>query len=174
MVPGPNGSPPRAAHRVPIGHAEAKVVLHRLAFDQFVLVVVAECQRVLRLGAFVADFGDIGKCGHGETPWEVVGDRWQRRTPAESEGDGGGCRKQSQRTEKSMPATSSVPVALRRLRGVHGVRMPLDRQGGADGNPMVTDVVDSGVGGLDSVRHLGQNSTFVHVGQLGMSRLQDR
>ena len=54
-----------APHRVPIGHAEAEVVLHRLAFDQFALVVVAEGQRVLRVGAFVLDLGDVGKCGHG-------------------------------------------------------------------------------------------------------------
>ena len=65
----PEGIAAGAAHRVPIGDAEAEVVLHRLALDHLVLVVVAERQRVLRLRAFVADFGDIGKCGHGETPW---------------------------------------------------------------------------------------------------------
>ncbi len=68
----PEGIAARAPHRVPIGHAEAQVVLHRLAFDQFVLVVVAEGQRVVRFGAFEADFGDFGKRGHGWTPGKWV------------------------------------------------------------------------------------------------------
>jgi hypothetical protein len=69
--PGPqHGSRPeriaaRSAHRMPIGYAEAEVVFHRLAFDQFAFVVMAKRQRVLRLGAFVTDFGNIGKGWHG-------------------------------------------------------------------------------------------------------------
>ena len=63
-MPGPNGSLPGAAERVPVGDGEAEVVLHRLAFDDLVLVVVAEGERVLALGAFEADLLDFGKCGH--------------------------------------------------------------------------------------------------------------
>ena len=61
----------RAAKRVPIGHAEAEMILHRLAFDQFAGVVVAERQRVLRVGAFVGDVADLWECRHGER-WSVV------------------------------------------------------------------------------------------------------
>ena len=72
IVPGPNGSLPGAAERVPIGHAEAEVVLHRLAFDHFVFVVVVEGQRVLALGAFEADLFDSREM----QPWFVVSVGW--------------------------------------------------------------------------------------------------
>ncbi len=74
----PEGIAAGAPHRVPIGDAEPEMVLHRLAFDRLAGVVVAERQRVLRFGAFVTDFGDVGKCGHGGTPekWSVVSCQW--------------------------------------------------------------------------------------------------
>ncbi len=53
-----------AAHRVPVGDAEAEMVLHRLAGHDFRLVVVAESQGILRLRAFVADLLDFRKSGH--------------------------------------------------------------------------------------------------------------
>ncbi len=68
---------PRAEHRaraervaagsaegMPIGDAEAEVILHRLAGHDFRLVVVAEGERIFGLRAFVTDFGDFGKCVH--------------------------------------------------------------------------------------------------------------
>ena len=55
----------RAAERVPVGDGEAEVVLHRLAFDDFVLVVVVKGEHVLALRALEANLLDIGKCGHG-------------------------------------------------------------------------------------------------------------
>ena len=44
-----------AAERVPVGDGEAQVLLHRLAFDHLVGVVMPEGERVLRVRAFVAD-----------------------------------------------------------------------------------------------------------------------
>ena len=55
----------RAAERVPIGDAEAEMVLHRLAFDDLVGIVVVKGERILRLRTLVADLRDFGKCGHG-------------------------------------------------------------------------------------------------------------
>ena len=54
-----------AAERVPIDDAEPQVVPHRLAFDLFVGVVVAEGERVLALGTFERNAADFGKRGHG-------------------------------------------------------------------------------------------------------------
>ena len=50
-----------AAEGVPVAHGEAQVLLHRLAFDHLVRVVVPEGERVLRVGAFVFDLGDVGE-----------------------------------------------------------------------------------------------------------------
>ena len=60
------------AERVPVGHAEAEVVLHRLAFDHFVGVVTAEGERVLGLGTFVPNLGDVGEGGHVYSPWGLA------------------------------------------------------------------------------------------------------
>lgn len=63
-----------ATKRVPIGDAEPQLVLHRLAFHLLVRVVVAEGQRVLRVGAFKSDLLDVRKCGgrgHGVSPKEI-------------------------------------------------------------------------------------------------------
>ena len=49
----------RAAEGVPVGDGEAQVLLHRLAFDLLVGVVVAEAERVGRIGAFVADLAGL-------------------------------------------------------------------------------------------------------------------
>src|SRR5262249_40553881 len=43
------------AHRVPVGHREAQVLLHRFAFDPFVRVVVAEAWRGGASGGFRAE-----------------------------------------------------------------------------------------------------------------------
>ena len=61
-----------APHRVPVGHAEAEVVLHRLAFDHFALVVVAERQGVLRLRAFVLDLGGLREKRAWVDSWWLV------------------------------------------------------------------------------------------------------
>ena len=45
----------RSAKRVPVDDAEAKMLLHRLAFHDLVFVVPAERQRILRCGAFKSD-----------------------------------------------------------------------------------------------------------------------
>ena len=75
VFPGPDGAAGAerigagAAERVPVDDAEPQVVLHRLAVDHFVRVVVVEGERVLRLGAFVLDSFDFGKCGlHESSP----------------------------------------------------------------------------------------------------------
>ena len=47
-----------AADRVPVGDREAQMVLHRLAVDELVGVVMLEGQRVLGGGPFVLDLGD--------------------------------------------------------------------------------------------------------------------
>ena len=78
VFPGPHGAAgaerigARAAERVPVDDAEPQVVLHRLAADLFVGVVVAKRQRVLALGTFETDALDFGKCGHGKliVDWE--------------------------------------------------------------------------------------------------------
>ena len=56
-----------AAERVPVGDAEAQVVLHRVAFDLFVLVVVAEGERVLRRWDLRSGCGRFREM----RPWEV-------------------------------------------------------------------------------------------------------
>ena len=61
-----------AAERVPVDDAEPQVVAHRLAFDLFVGVVMPEGERVLGLGAFVADAFDFGKCGLHGSPGAIV------------------------------------------------------------------------------------------------------
>ena len=67
VFPGPDGAAgaeriaARAAEGVPVADGEAQVLLHRLAFDHFVRVVVPEGERVLRLGAFVLDLGNVGE-----------------------------------------------------------------------------------------------------------------
>src|SRR5690606_34526622 len=55
---------PRSAKRMPVGNAEAEMVLHRLAFDHRGFVVMAKRQRVLRIGTFVADLRNLGKSSH--------------------------------------------------------------------------------------------------------------
>ena len=50
-----------AANRVPVGDREAQMVLHRLAGDQFVGVVVLEGERVLGVRSFVLDLGNAGE-----------------------------------------------------------------------------------------------------------------
>ena len=54
-----------AAHRVPIGNAEAEVILHLLAEHHFVFVIKTERQRIVALGAFELNFADFRKCCHG-------------------------------------------------------------------------------------------------------------
>ena len=54
---------PGAAHRVPIGAAEAEPLGHGLAFDDLGGVVMFERERVFRAGAFVGD-GVAGKLSH--------------------------------------------------------------------------------------------------------------
>ncbi len=50
---------------VPVGDGEAEPVVHGLAVDDFVSLVVLEAERVLAGGAFVGDFGgDFGEEGH--------------------------------------------------------------------------------------------------------------
>jgi hypothetical protein len=71
---GAEGVAARAAQGVPIGDAEAKMVLHRLAFHLCIGVVVAESEGVLRLWTFVGDLVDFRKCGHGILPCEDGGD----------------------------------------------------------------------------------------------------
>ena len=53
----------RAPHRMPIGHAEAEVVAHRLALDQFALVVMAEGQRISESGPSYLILAMLGKAG---------------------------------------------------------------------------------------------------------------
>lgn len=53
-----------SAERMPINHAEAKMLLHGLPFDHFVWVVPAKCQRITRLGAFVFNLANIGERAH--------------------------------------------------------------------------------------------------------------
>src|SRR5262249_25842237 len=53
-----------AAHRVPVGDGESKVLLHRLAFDFFVRIVVPKAEWVRRVGAFVADSRNFGEERH--------------------------------------------------------------------------------------------------------------
>ena len=62
--PGPERIAACAAERVPVDHAEAEMLLHRLAFHEFVLVVPTEGQGVLGLRTFVTDLADFGECGH--------------------------------------------------------------------------------------------------------------
>src|SRR5262249_55170485 len=69
---------PHAAEGVPPGDGEAKMFLHRLAFDDLVGVIVAEAQCVRGIGAFVADFGDFGEEGHGWYSWCRIGNALAR------------------------------------------------------------------------------------------------
>ena len=61
-VPTPNRSRQLAAERVPVGDREPQMVLHRLAGDEFVGVVMLEGERVLGVGAFVLDLFDVWEC----------------------------------------------------------------------------------------------------------------
>ena len=65
---GAKGIGASAAERVPIDDAEPEVVLHRLAADLFVGVVMMERERVLGIGTFVADAFNLRECGHNELP----------------------------------------------------------------------------------------------------------
>ena len=58
----------RIAKRVPIDDTEPQMVAHRFSFDDPVLVVVAEGERILAVGAFVGDLVDFRKCGHRRGP----------------------------------------------------------------------------------------------------------
>ncbi len=55
---GTEGIGAAAVHRVPVRHREAEVLLHRLAADLLVGVVVVERHRVPRVGTLVADIGN--------------------------------------------------------------------------------------------------------------------
>ena len=55
----------RIAERVPVDDREPEVLLHRLAVDDLVGIVMLELQRVPRLGAAVLDLGHVGEeLGH--------------------------------------------------------------------------------------------------------------
>ena len=49
---------------MPIGHGKAQMLGHGLAAQNLRGVVVAEGQRVVALGAFIGNGGDIGKVAH--------------------------------------------------------------------------------------------------------------
>ena len=52
------------AERVPVGHRELEMLLHGLAHDHAVLVIIVEGQRVFGFLAFELDFPDVGEeCG---------------------------------------------------------------------------------------------------------------
>src|SRR5207248_6120508 len=67
VLPGADGAAraervgPRAAESMPVAHREAQVLPHGVALNLFVGVVVAEAERVGRIGAFVADAGHVEK-----------------------------------------------------------------------------------------------------------------
>ena len=74
VFPRPFGAPrakriaAHAAEGVPVADGEAQVLLHRLAFDHLIGVVVAKSERVLRVGPFEFERGDVGKERHGGSP----------------------------------------------------------------------------------------------------------
>ena len=78
-----------AAEGVPIGNGEAKMVLHRSAFDHFVLIVMAKGERIFGLRTLEADFLDIRKRGHVRFLWAglfgrlivriILANHWARR-----------------------------------------------------------------------------------------------
>ena len=53
------------AHDVPIGSGEAHVIAHGFALDEFIGIVVLECERVTRGRAFVLNFRNVGEIRHG-------------------------------------------------------------------------------------------------------------
>src|SRR5690606_7224719 len=55
------GIAPCASKRMPVRDGEAEVLLHRLAFDHFALVVVTEGERVIGFGTLVTDGSDLGE-----------------------------------------------------------------------------------------------------------------
>jgi hypothetical protein len=59
-----------AAEGVPVNHGEPQVVAHRLAFDNFVSLVVFECERIFGPGPFVGDGLNVGECRfHSAAVW---------------------------------------------------------------------------------------------------------
>ena len=52
------------SHTVPEGSAEPQMIFHRFAFDEFVWIIIAERQIVVRIGSFVLNFFYFGKIGH--------------------------------------------------------------------------------------------------------------
>ena len=70
-MPGAERVGQRVAERVPVDDREPQVLLHRLAADHLVRVVVLELQRVPRLRAAIGDLGNVG---------EEFGHRWVSRT----------------------------------------------------------------------------------------------
>jgi hypothetical protein len=60
---------------MPVGDGEAEPVVHRLAFDDLIRLVVLEAERVLAGGAFVGDLGGhFGEVGHGGASLRVAWD----------------------------------------------------------------------------------------------------
>jgi hypothetical protein len=57
---------PGATEGMPVGDGEAEPVVHGLAFDDFVRLIVLEAERILAGGAFVLNLrGYFGKVSHG-------------------------------------------------------------------------------------------------------------
>src|SRR5207253_9780068 len=54
----------RAPERVPVADGEAQVLLHRLAFDFFVRIVMAETERVDGVRALVTNLANFRKKRH--------------------------------------------------------------------------------------------------------------
>ena len=54
------------AHHVPIGSGEAHMIAHGFALDEFIGIVVLECEGIARTGALVLNFRNVGKIRHGE------------------------------------------------------------------------------------------------------------
>lgn len=52
------------AHDVPIGGSEAHVIAHGFALDEFIGIVVLECEGVTRGRAFVLNFRNVGEIRH--------------------------------------------------------------------------------------------------------------
>ena len=57
------------AESMPINDRETQMVAHRLAFDDFVSLIMFEGQWVFGFGPRVRDFGDIGKGGWHKIVW---------------------------------------------------------------------------------------------------------
>ena len=55
----------RAAKRMPVGDGEPQVLRHRLPVDDFVRVVMAEGERVVRVRTFMTDRLDAREMGSG-------------------------------------------------------------------------------------------------------------